>query len=173
VLARHGIRRVGVAGHPEGSKDIGDQALATAIAEKNAFAADTGTDMYILTQFCFSPAPVVAWERRIRTAGNGLPVRVGLAGLTSPVRLLKFGVACGVGPSLTVLRKQTGGVLRLATSPVYHPDEVLLGVARSVGADPDSLIRGVHFFPFGALRATAEWAREPRSASLSSGRLMR
>ncbi|HEY1704197.1 MAG TPA: hypothetical protein VGG75_31265 [Trebonia sp.] len=45
VLERHGIRRVGMAGHPEGNPDIGDRALAAAIEQKNAFAADTGTQM--------------------------------------------------------------------------------------------------------------------------------
>jgi methylenetetrahydrofolate reductase (NADPH) len=160
VLARHGIRRVGVAGHPEGNKDIGDLALAAALRDKNQLAAELGLDMYLLTQFCFAAEPVVAWERRIREAGNRLPVHVGLAGLTSPVSLLKFGLACGVGPSLKVLRKQSGGVLKLAATPVYYPDEPLLGIARSVRDDPGSLIRGVHFFPFGALRPTAEWVRK-------------
>jgi methylenetetrahydrofolate reductase (NADPH) len=169
VLERHGIRRVGVAGHPEGNPEVGDEALAAAIAGKNAFAADTGTQMYLLTQFCFAAGPVVAWERRIRAAGNRLPVYVGLAGLTSPARLLKFGIACGVGPSLKVLRKQAGGVLKLATSPAYHPDEVLAGVAEAAGADPGSLIRGVHFFPFGALRATAGWARDLQAGAVAAG----
>jgi methylenetetrahydrofolate reductase (NADPH) len=159
VLARHGIQRVGVAGHPEGNRDIGDRGLAAALTAKNLLAAEIGIDMYLVTQFCFAAEPVVAWERRIRQAGNRLPVHVGLAGLSSPLSLLKFGIACGVGPSLKVLRKQSGGVLKLATSAVYYPDQPLLGLARSIQADPGSLIRQVHFFPFGALRPTAEWAR--------------
>jgi methylenetetrahydrofolate reductase (NADPH) len=160
VLARYGIRRVGVAGHPEGNKDIGDRGLAAALAAKNLLAVELGIDMYLVTQFCFAAEPVIAWERRIREAGNRLPVHVGLAGLSSPVKLLKFGLACGVGPSLKVLRKQSGGMLKLATSALYEPDQPLLGIARSVQADPDSLIRQVHFFPFGALRPTAEWVRK-------------
>lgn len=158
VLERHGITRVGVAGHPEGNRDIGDQALAGALTAKNAFAADHGADVYLLTQFCFDAGSVVRWEERIRAAGNRLPVYVGLPGLASPARLLRFGVACGVGPSLRVLRKQASGVLTLATTAAYYPDRTLLGLARSVRDDPESLIRGVHFFPFGALRATAAWA---------------
>ena len=85
---------------------------------------------------------------------------MGLPGLSSPASLLKFGLACGVGPSLKVLRKQSGGVLKLATSAVYYPDQPLLGIARSIQADPGSLIRQVHFFPFGALRRTADWVRK-------------
>ena len=89
-------------------------------------------------------------------------MHVGLPGLTSPTRLLRFGLRCGVGASLKVLRQQTGGVLKLATSPVHHPDATVVGLAAAATADPDSLLRSVHFFPFGALTATAAWATDIR-----------
>lgn len=165
LLTRHGITRVGVAGHPEGNHEIGDRALARALRDKNHFARDSGCEMYLLTQFCFAAAPIVAWERTIRAAGNRLPLHVGLPGLSSPVALLKFGVACGVGPSLKVLRKQAGGVLKLATTPVYHPDQTLVELARAIGDDPESKIANIHFFPFSAVRATSDWAGQ-----LSAGR---
>lgn len=141
-----------------GNTDIGDDGLAAALATKNRIARERGLDVHIVTQFCFAAGPIVDWERRIRAAGNTLPIHVGLPGLTSPTRLLRFGLSCGVGASLKVLRKQAGGVLKLATTPVYHPDETLLGLAASVAADPASLVRAVHFFPFGSLVATAGWA---------------
>lgn len=153
-----GITRIGVAGHPEGTPDIDDVALAAALARKNALAAEHGLDMRIVTQFCFAAEPIVAWERRIRAAGITLPVHVGLPGLTSPAKLLRFGLSCGVGASLKVLRKQAGGVLKLATTPVYHPDETLLGLARAIEAEPASLLRAAHFFPFGAVEPTTAWA---------------
>lgn len=157
-LERHGIHRVGVAGHPEGNKDIGDEGLAGALAEKNRLAAERDLDVYLVTQFTFAGEPVVEWEQRIRAAGNRLPVDVGLPGCSTPAKLLRFGLSCGIGPSLKVLRKQTGGVLRLATASEYHPDETVLALARSVAADPGSLVRSLHFFPFGALAGTAAWA---------------
>jgi methylenetetrahydrofolate reductase (NADPH) len=150
---------VGVAGHPEGNPGIDEGRVDAALATKNKIAAEHGLPLHVVTQFCFAAEPVVAWERRMREQGNALPIHVGLPGLTSPARLLKFGLACGVGPSLTVLRKQTGGVLKLATTPVYHPDQTLLALASARAADPASLLAAVHFFPFGAVRATAEWAR--------------
>lgn len=165
-LQAHEISRVGVAGHPEGNKDIGNAGLADALAAKNAVATDQGLDMYLLTQFCFTAGPIVAWERRIRAEGNRLPVLVGLPGLSSPATLLKFGLSCGVGPSLKVLRKQSGGLLKLATKSVYYPDRTLLELAQAVEADPDSLINGIHFFPFGALRTTARWAEMVRSGQV-------
>lgn len=157
-LEEVGIRRVGIAGHPEGHPDVDDDVLAEALATKCRIGRERGLDLHIVTQFTFAPEPIVAWERRIRAVGIRVPVRVGLPGLTSPARLVKFGLSCGVGPSLKVLRKQAGGVLRLATTPTYHPDETLLGLAAAVAAEPASLLRAVHFFPFGALVPTVEWA---------------
>lgn len=160
TLAKRGMTRVGVAGHPEGNRDIGRDGLATALREKNAFAADTGFEVYLLTQFCFAAEPILAWERRIRAEGNRLPIYVGLPGLTSPLRLAKFGLACGVGPSLQVLRKQPSGVRSLVTTSAYCPDQTLLGIASSVRDDPGSLICGTHLFPFGATALTAAWATQ-------------
>lgn len=158
ALEAAGITRVGVAGHPEGHPDVPDDALMAALTTKDRIAHEHGLDLHLVTQFAFDAEPIVAWERRIRAAGNRLPVHVGLPGLTSPARLVRFGLSCGVGPSLKVLRAQTGGLLRLATTPTYRPEATLRGIAAAVAADPHSLFRGVHFFPFGALVATAEWA---------------
>ena len=165
-LEEAGILRVGVAGHPEGSPDIGADELASALAAKNRIARERGLDVRIVTQFCFAAEPIVEWERRIRAAGNLLPVHVGLPGLTSPGRLLRFGLSCGVGASLKVVRAQAGGVLKLASTSVYRPAETLLGLAAAVAADPDSLLRAVHFFPFGSLVPTAEWATGVRDGRI-------
>lgn len=160
LLAERGMTRIGVAGHPEGNRDIGRDGLSRALLQKNAFAAFTGCQVYLLTQFCFAAEPIVAWERRIRAEGNRLPIYVGLPGLTSPLRLAKFGLACGVGPSLKVLRKHAGGVRKLATTSTYYPDQTLLRIASLVRDDPGSLISGMHLFPFGATAPTAAWATQ-------------
>ena len=159
ALERRGIRRVGLAGHPEGSPDISDEGLRQALKDKNELAADTSLSLYLVTQFCFAPEPIVTWERQIREDGNRLPIRDGLPGLASPTKLVKFGLSCGVGPSLTVLRKQTTSVFKLATTAAYHPDGTMVGLARAALTDRHALIRGLHFFPFGAYRRTAAWAR--------------
>jgi len=157
-IERHGIRRVGLAGHPEGNSSVTDGDLRQALKEKNEFAADSPLDLYLVTQFCFTSEPVVAWEREIRADGNQLPVHVGLPGLASPATLLRFGLSCGVGPSLKMLQQQGGHLLRLAGSPAYHPDQTMVGVARAAAQDPAALFRRFHFFPFGAFARTAGWA---------------
>jgi methylenetetrahydrofolate reductase (NADPH) len=162
-LEAAGIGRVGVAGHPEGHPDVGDDLLTWALAAKNRIARERGLDMHLVTQFGFAAEPVIAWERRLRAMGNTLPIHVGLPGVTSPAKLLKFGLSCGVGPSLKVLRNQTGGVFKLATTAAYRPEQTLLDLAAAIAADPRSLLACVHFFPFGALAATAEWAYDLRA----------
>ena len=162
LLEEAGIRRVGIVGHPEGHPDVADDELSRALLAKNRIARERGLDLHIVTQFAFAAEPIVAWERAVRARGVDAPVHVGLPGLTSPTRLLRFGLRCGVGASLKVLRQQTGGVLKLATSPVHHPDATLVGLAAAAAAEPDSLLRAVHFFPFGALEATTTWAADIR-----------
>jgi methylenetetrahydrofolate reductase (NADPH) len=157
LLQRRAFATIGVAGHPEGNPGVEPGTVDDALARKGKIAAEFGLPLYLLTQFCFSADPIIGWERRIREAGNALPVHVGLPGLTSPAKLLRYGLSCGIGPSLTVLRKQTGNVFRLATQ-VYRPADTVAGLARAVAEDPDSLISGLHFFPFGAVVPTAEWA---------------
>jgi methylenetetrahydrofolate reductase (NADH) len=163
VLERNGVRRVGVAGHPEGSPDIDPAAVRSALVDKNAFAQGSELELRVVTQFALAPDPYVRWEREARAAGNRLPVIAGLPGVTSPPRLLRFAMACGIGPSVEVLRKQSGGLLRLATSRVWKPDAVVGGIAAAMEADPDSLFRGMHMFPFGGLRETAVWLADMRA----------
>ena len=164
LLERHGIVRAGVAGHPEGSPDIAPDAILEAVAEKNAFAASSAIELRIVSQFALAAEPYVTWERGLREAGNRLPVVAGIPGVTSPASLLKFALACGIGPSVEVLRKQSGGLLKLATTRLWRPDRVAEGIARSTIDDPGSLIQGLHLFPFGGVERSARWLAEMRTA---------
>jgi len=157
LLEQHGIRRVGVAGHPEGHPNIAADALAQAVEAKNRFAAESGLDTYILTQFCFAAEPYIRYERELRMAGNRLPVRPGLPGVTSMHTLLKFGISCGIGPSLRILRKQARRLSTFISPHPYTPDTLITELATAAAAEPDSLLGSLHFYPFGGLEATARW----------------
>jgi methylenetetrahydrofolate reductase (NADPH) len=175
LLERHGIRTAGVAGHPEGSPDIDPAALAQAIADKNELAADTDLELQLVTQFAFAADPIVHWERAVREAGNRLPVRVGLPGAASAATLVRFGLRCGVGPSLTVMRKHAGSLRKLASARPQYPDTTAVGVARASVDDPASLFSAFHFFPFGSFATTATWAghlREGRFTIASGDRVV-
>jgi methylenetetrahydrofolate reductase (NADPH) len=149
-----GIKKVGVAGHPEGHKDVSDPVLRDAIIRKNAYADKTGADVQIVTQFVFLPAPVIEWEAA-NGAINHLPVRIGLPGLATLKTLLKYAIDCGAGPSLAAVSKHATNLTKLVT--VSAPDELIVGLATYREQQPQTRIRGVHFFPFGGLKRTAEW----------------
>jgi len=153
-IEKHGIKKVGVAGHPEGHKDVSDPVLRDAIVRKNAYAAKTGADVYIVTQFVFLPTPVINWEASTRDV-NRLPFKVGLPGLATLKTLLKYAIDCGAGPSLAAVSKHATNLTKLVT--VSAPDEVVVGLASYKQDHPETRLQGVHFFPFGGLKRTAEW----------------
>ena len=155
LFERHGIRRIGVAGHPEGSADFSDEAALQALRDKNAYARDTGCEMFIITQFVFEAQPVIAWDRRIREAGNSLPIHIGVPGLATIKTLLGPARACGIGPSMRVLTRQARNLTRLMS--VRTPDRLVADLAAYRAQDPDCGIQRVHLYPLGGLRRTAAW----------------
>ena len=154
----HGFRRLHVAGHPEGNRDIdpdgGTRLVDEAAHWKQAFAERTGVDMAMVTQFAFDAKAVVKWAARLKAAGVDLPIHVGVAGPAKLQTMIKFAIACGVGPSLSVLQKRAADVTRLLLP--FEPTEVLSDLAVQV-RNIDTNITGVHFFPLGGINATAEW----------------
>jgi methylenetetrahydrofolate reductase (NADPH) len=114
--------------------------------------------MALTTQFCFEAAPVIAWADRVRAAGIGLPIHIGIAGPAKLQTLIKFAIACGVGPSLKVLQKRAMDVTKLVMP--YEPDAVIGALAAHKAATPGFNIEQVHFFPLGGIKATATWAAD-------------
>lgn len=157
LIQKHGIRSIGVAGHPEGSPDISDDEIATALAAKNELAAKEGLDLYIETQFCFEADIVLEWEKAARAAGNKLPIRIGIPGPATIKTLFRFAQISGIGPSMRFISKQARNVAKLMT--VQSPHLLLDGLARGMASDPECLIRHFHFYPFGGFAKTAAYAQ--------------
>jgi methylenetetrahydrofolate reductase (NADPH) len=159
LFEKHGFTTLHVAGHPEGNRDIdpegGEERVMAALRWKQGFAEGSGIAMAVATQFAFEAAPIIAWSERLRARGITLPLHVGVAGPAKLQTLIRFAVACGVGPSLRVLQKRALDVTKLVLP--YEPTELLEGLAAHRAADPQSLIRRVHFFPLGGITATAGW----------------
>ena len=55
LFGKYGFRDVGVAGHPEGSKAIGEERVEQALRGKAEFAKTAGFNVYFATQFGFDP----------------------------------------------------------------------------------------------------------------------
>src|SRR5581483_11280957 len=106
LLEKHAISTIGVAGHPEGHRDVSDATLRDALRRKNAYAARTGANIYIVTQFVFSADPVIAWEESYREEIGALPFTAGLPGPASAKTLLKYAMECGIGASLQAFTKR-------------------------------------------------------------------
>lgn len=159
--------RLHVAGHPEGNRDIdpdgSDRVVMQALHWKQRFADTTDAQMAIATQFCFEAGPIIAWVDRLAAAGIRLPVHIGIAGPAKLQTLIKFAVACGVGPSLRVLQKRAMDVTKLLLP--YEPFEVLADLAAHKAANPGFGIEAVHFFPLGGIATNAQWAAEHGGAA--------
>ena len=157
-----GFRRLHVAGHPEGNRDIdpdgSDRNVMEALRWKQAFADRTDAEMAMATQFAFEAAPVIAWAERLKTEGIRLPIHIGVAGPAKLQTLIKFAVACGVGPSLRVLQKRAMDVTKLVLP--YEPTDFVADLAAHKAANPESLISQVHLFPLGGIKTCAEWATQ-------------
>lgn len=152
LFERHGIRRIGLAGYPEGHPKIGARALADALRLKLGLARQAGLEPFIVTQFGFAAPAILAFIAACRADGVAAPIHVGLAGPASIATLAKFAVRCGIGNSL---RHLTGGhtaVARLLTEA--GPEAV---IQRLAGEDEGRAVAGLHFFTFGGVRRTAEW----------------
>ncbi len=156
LFDKHGIRRFGVAGHPENSPDISDNAIAGALRWKNDFAERSGAELYVVTQFCFEAAPVIAWDRRIQAEGNRLPIYIGIPGLATIRTLLAHAKACGIGPSIKFLTRQARNITKLMS--VSAPDKLVSDLAAYKANDPTCGIVGVHMYPLGGLRRSAKWS---------------
>ena len=155
LLDKYGINKIGVAGHPEGSPDITDEGIRDALQWKNAFAARTGAELYVVTQFCFEADPIIAWDKMIQAEGNKLPIRIGVPGLATIKTLLNYAKACGVGQSMNFLKRQAKNVTKLMK--VSEPDAEVTALARYRATDPNCGITGVHMYPLGGLKKTAKW----------------
>jgi methylenetetrahydrofolate reductase (NADPH) len=163
---RAGFTRLHVAGHPEGNRDIdadgGDAMVTAALRWKQAFAERTDARVALATQFCFEAEPVIAWADRLAAEGIDLPIHIGVAGPAKLQTLIKFSVACGVGPSLRVLQRRAADVTKLLLP--YEPTEFVAALARHKAAHPAFGIEQVHLFPLGGIAAAARWAGDRGAA---------
>ncbi|MFT4150413.1 MAG: methylenetetrahydrofolate reductase [Paracoccaceae bacterium] len=162
-----GFKRLHVAGHPEGNKDIdkdgGDRIVMQALKWKQAFADRSDAQMAIATQFCFEARPVIQWVDRLAAEDIRLPVHIGVAGPAKLQTMIKFAIACGVGPSLRVLQKRALDVTKLLLP--YEPTEFIAELAAHKARNPAFGIDSVHFFPLGGIKTNATWATEHGGAS--------
>lgn len=157
LLEEYEFNGVAFAGHPEGSPDIDEDDLRYAEAFKRRYANQYPRDYWMVSQFCFAADPVITWQKQMLKRNTHFPLRVGVAGLATIGTLLKHAKACGIGPSMTYLLKNSRGLRHLMS--VSTPDELITGLAAFCAADPEHGIDGLHFYPLGGFVRTIEWVQ--------------
>ena len=162
LFDKAGFKRLHVAGHPEGSKDIdpngGTKNVTEALSWKQEFSKRTDASMGIATQFCFDADVVKKWADSIKQNGIDIPIHIGIAGPAKLQTLLKFSVECGIGPSMKVLTKRAKDLTTLLLP--YKPIQILNELAEYKSKDPESNIEQVHFFPIGGIKQTVDWIED-------------
>lgn len=154
LLEGHGIRRVGIAGHPDGHPDVAEAILWNAMCDKVAALAARGLDPQIVTQFSFDAQQVLCWLRAVRERGIDAPVRIGVPGPAGVRTLFRYATRCGVTASASAVAKYGLSLGRLLGSAA--PDKFLAEL--KAGFDPNRTgdVR-LHLFPFGGFAQTADW----------------
>lgn len=167
-LREAGIEEIGIAAYPEGHGHIPPGRLEAALDEKTASAIALGLKVHIVSQFSFSPERVEAWLRQLRGCGIATPVKVGMAGPTSVPALLRYAKRCGVAASL---RGLIGGA---ATGLVGHigPDRMIDALAGAVGQNGELGDIAPHYFSFGGVVETADYACEAARGTAGASRAM-
>ena len=157
-----GFKRLHIAGHPEGNKDIDPDGeiknVSEALSWKQEFSKRTDAEMAIATQFCFDANVVKKWMDDIKDDGIDIPIHIGIAGPAKLQTLLKFSIECGIGSSMKVLTRRAKDITKLLLP--YEPTQVLKELAEYKAKDPKFNIEQVHFFPFGGVKQTSDWVRE-------------
>lgn len=164
-LAVHGIRRVGIAGYPEGHPDIPAHLLWRALKEKYALLREMGHEPIVTTQFAFDAKALLEWVEAVRQNGIDCPIRLGVPGPATVRALLRFAARCGVGASRKVLR--TYGISITQLMNVSGPDRLKEALTAQLDPARHGEAR-IHIYPFGRLARTAEWLSQQRPTAACS-----
>ena len=162
LFDKYNFKRLHVAGHPEGNKDIDKDSTHTnvnkALSWKNEYAKRTDAQIAIATQFCFDSEAIIQWANSLIDMNIDLPVHIGIAGPAKLQTLIRYSIECGVGASMKVLQKRAKDITKLLLP--YEPTSVISELAEYKSQNPDFNIEQVHFFPLGGTVTTANWVKE-------------
>ena len=161
VFEKHAFKKIQIAGHPEGNKDIDKdgslERTINALKAKQKFGQNTKLQIGITTQFCFDPQPVIQWLEVLESEQIDLPISLGLAGPTRLQSLIKYAIMCGVGPSISVLKKRAKDLTKLLLP--FEPTEMIDALNSSKKNKLFKNVHSLHFFPLGGIEASAAFAR--------------
>jgi methylenetetrahydrofolate reductase (NADPH) len=154
LAADPGVRKVGIAGYPDGHAFIDQAVVHEQLHAKQALLAEAGVGGWVSTQMCFDEATITAWLEAERAAGLTLPIRLGVPGVVDRTRLMTLGTRLGIGTSLRFLAKNRSTVMQLMAPGGYDPTDMVVAFAD----DAKRLgIEALHSFTFNAVADTRKW----------------
>ena len=156
VLQKYNIKKVGVAGHPEGSPDIENNVIMDSLKRKYDWSLKNNIPIYIETQFLFEAETVLLWEEIVRGNDIKVPIKVGIPGPATIKTLFQFAKSSGVGASMRIIAKQAKNISKLFF--VQAPDKFIFDLSKGIYNNNNCLIENFHFYPFGGFKKTADWA---------------
>jgi len=162
VLQRHGLRKVSMAGHPEGHPTVPLDEVRRAEREKVMLATEADLAVSLVTQFFFEHTPFLAWVGALRARGVRTRFVGGVAGPARAATLLKFALRCGVGPSIRALGARPSSFMHLIHD--HGPEHVVRGLAQAQSAGVAEF-GGIHLFCFGGYLRTCEWLHRVASGN--------
>lgn len=157
VLSEFRFHGLGVAAHPDGHPMADRATLARALSIKREYARAIGAKLWAVTQFTFDADVVADWLNELGSIFEDVPVYIGMAGPTRIKTLIAYAAMCGVGASARMLLRRPGSARMLGA---WKPDDLVRSLARYSLEHPDTLLPGIHLYPFGGLRQSAQWIRE-------------
>ncbi|WP_224786026.1 methylenetetrahydrofolate reductase [Microbacterium caowuchunii] len=158
ILQKYGVKEVSIAGYPEGHPDIPNDVLWRHLEDKSAALKDAGLDAVILTQFAFDTDPVTTWIQGVRDRGIETEIRIGTPGPAGVKRLIGFARRFGVGANAMIVKKYGFSLTNLMGTA--GPDRFVTDLAALLAQNPTSGDVKLHFYTFGGLLATSQWARD-------------
>lgn len=158
ILPSFGVREVSIAGYPEGHPDIKQELLVDALDKKSEALKEQGMDAVILTQFAFDTDPVMHWISQVREKGIDSQIRIGTPGPAGIKRLIGFARRFGVGANAMIVKKYGFSLTNLMGTA--GPDKFVNDLSALLADAPAAGDVRLHFYTFGGLLATSEWARE-------------
>jgi methylenetetrahydrofolate reductase (NADH) len=158
---KHGLRDIGVTGYPERHSFIDDDLTIQAMWDKRRLAT------YIVSNLCFDPRVVKRWVARVRKRGVQLPIRIGLAGVADPAKLLRVSTKIGVVDSARFLKGHSNWFLRTLQPGGYSPERFITGLLPELAA-ADRKVMGLHVFTFNEIEPTEQWRQETLARLLAA-----
>lgn len=153
-----GVKEVSIAGYPEGHPEISDEVLFHELKAKLELLSQRDLPARILTQFGFDTDPIATWLNKLAEANITTPVGIGVPGPAGIKRLLSYARRFGAAASAGIVKKYGFSLSNLMGSA--GPDKFLANLADVVAASKYQGSVGVHFYTFGGMVKTAEWAKD-------------